>query len=160
MKHSNSYRGENIFRAIGTRRKTYSKKFEIEFDLYFDLCWRAEIIQVCLIMHLYVDIGVASSSLWGSMNTLITKLMSLSRHRYTPPFCACAASPNHQNYQKKYLSKNAASVRMWSDASVPVWSEEGVRSQVEKRVFDFLQTFLFCSDASVPVWSEQVCGNL
>ena len=44
----------------------FSKKFEIEFDLYFDLCWRAEInIQVGLNMHLYVDIGDASSSLWG-----------------------------------------------------------------------------------------------
>ena len=36
----------------------FSKKFEIEFDLYFDLCWRAEIIQVGLNMHLYVDIGM------------------------------------------------------------------------------------------------------
>ena len=44
----------------------FSKKFEIEFDLYFDLCWRAEInIQVGLNMHLCVDIGDASSSLWG-----------------------------------------------------------------------------------------------
>ena len=38
-------------------------KFEIEFDLYFDLCQRAEIIQVGLNMHLHVDIGDASSSL-------------------------------------------------------------------------------------------------
>ena len=30
----------------------FSRKFEIEFDLYFDLCWRAEIIQVGLNMHL------------------------------------------------------------------------------------------------------------
>ena len=36
----------------------FSKKFEIEFDLYFDLCWRAEIIQVGLNMHLYVDTGM------------------------------------------------------------------------------------------------------
>ena len=36
----------------------FSRKFEIEFDLYFDLCWRAEIIQVGLNMHLYVDIGM------------------------------------------------------------------------------------------------------
>ena len=43
----------------------FSKKFEIEFDLYFDLCWRAEIIQVGLNMHLYDDIGDASSTLWG-----------------------------------------------------------------------------------------------
>ena len=47
-------------------------KFEIEFDLYFDLCWRAEIIiQVGLNMHLYVDIGDASSSLWGSTSSFI-----------------------------------------------------------------------------------------
>ena len=44
-------------------------KFKIEFDLYFDLCWRAEIIQVGLNMHLYVDIGDASSSLWGSTSS-------------------------------------------------------------------------------------------
>ena len=47
----------------------FSKKFEIEFDLYFDLCWIAEIIQVGLNMHLYVDIGDASSSLWGSTSS-------------------------------------------------------------------------------------------
>ena len=46
-----------------------SKKFEIEFDLYFDLCWRAEIIQVGRNKHLYVDIGDASSSLWGSTSS-------------------------------------------------------------------------------------------
>ena len=45
-------------------------KFEIEFDLYFHLCWRAEInIQVGLNMHRYVDIGDASSSLWGSTSS-------------------------------------------------------------------------------------------
>ena len=49
----------------------FSKKFEIEFDLFFDLCWRAEIIQVGLNMHLYVDIGDASSSLWGSTSSFI-----------------------------------------------------------------------------------------
>ena len=47
---------------------------------------------------------------------------------------------------------------IWRVGSGLIW--RGVRSQVEKRVFYFLQTFLFCSDASVPVWSEQVCGNL
>ena len=47
----------------------FSKKFEIEFDLYFDLCWRAEIIQVGLNMHLYVDIGDALSSLGGSTSS-------------------------------------------------------------------------------------------
>ena len=35
-------------------------KFETEFNFYFNLCWRAEIIQVGLNMHLYVDIGDAS----------------------------------------------------------------------------------------------------
>ena len=48
----------------------FPKKFKIEFDLYFDLWWRAEIIQVGLNMHLYVDIGDASSSLWGSTSSL------------------------------------------------------------------------------------------
>ena len=46
------------------------KKFEIE--LYFDLCWRAEInIQVGRNMYLYVDIGDALSSLWGSTSSII-----------------------------------------------------------------------------------------
>ena len=50
----------------------FLKEFEIEFDLYFDLCWRAEInIQIGLDMHLYVDIGDALSSLWGSTSSLI-----------------------------------------------------------------------------------------
>ena len=59
----------------------FTKKFEIEFDLYFDLCWRAEIVQVGLKMHLYVDIGDASSSLWGStssLNDLIPKACPLA----------------------------------------------------------------------------------
>ena len=47
----------------------FSKKFEIDFDLYFDLFWRAEIIQVRLNMHLYDDIGDASSSFWGSTSS-------------------------------------------------------------------------------------------
>ena len=50
----------------------FFKKFEIEFDLYFNLCWRAEIIQVGLNMHLYDDIGDASSSLWGSTSSLVS----------------------------------------------------------------------------------------
>ena len=55
---------------MGTKKfDFFFKKFEIEFDLYFDLCWRAEIIQVGLNMHLYVDIGDASSSLWGSTSS-------------------------------------------------------------------------------------------
>ena len=48
----------------------FSKKIEIEFDLYFVLWWRTEIIQVGFNMHLYVDIGDASSSLWGSTSSL------------------------------------------------------------------------------------------
>ena len=58
---------------MGTKKFDFffSKKFEIEFDLYFDLCWRAEIIQVGLNMHLYVDIGDASSSLWGSTSSIL-----------------------------------------------------------------------------------------
>ena len=48
----------------------FSKKFEIEFDLYFDLCWRAKVnIQVGRNKHLYVDIEDASSSLWGSTSS-------------------------------------------------------------------------------------------
>ena len=57
---------------MGTKKFDFFLKFEIEFDLYFDLCWRAEInIQVGLKlnMHLYVDIGDALSSLWGSTSS-------------------------------------------------------------------------------------------
>ena len=72
---SNWYVNGKVFTSTTTweqKKKNwffFSKKFEIEFDLYFDLCWRAEIIQVGLNMHLYVDIGDASSSLWGSTSS-------------------------------------------------------------------------------------------
>ena len=46
------------------------KTAKLNFDLYFDLYWRAEInISVGLNMHLYVDIGDASSSLRGSTSS-------------------------------------------------------------------------------------------
>ena len=54
---------------MGTKIIDFFLKFEIEFDLYFDLCWKAEIIQVGLNMNLYVDIGDTSSSLWGSTSS-------------------------------------------------------------------------------------------
>ena len=58
-----------------------TKKFEFfhkRSKLNFDLCWRAEInIQVGLNMHLYVDIGDASSSLWGSTSSLILNLVCI-----------------------------------------------------------------------------------
>ena len=64
----------------------FSKKFEIEFDLYFDLCWRAEIIQVGLNKHLYDDIGDASSSLWGSTSSFMNGLNTtvLPRKKLVP----------------------------------------------------------------------------
>ena len=42
---------------------------KLNFDLYFDLCQRDEIIQVGLNKHLYDDIGDASSSLQGSTSS-------------------------------------------------------------------------------------------
>ena len=69
---SNWYVNGKVFTSSTTwelRNLIFFKKFGIEFDLYFDLCWRAEIIQVGLNMHLYVDIGDASSSLWGSTSS-------------------------------------------------------------------------------------------
>ena len=48
---------------------------ELNFDLYFDLCQRAEIFQVGLSMNLYVDIGDASSSLRGSTFSLMCKTL-------------------------------------------------------------------------------------
>ena len=64
-------KGLHEYYNMGTKKIDFffSKKFEIEFDLYFKLCQRAEIIQVGLNMHLYVDIGDASSSLWGSTSS-------------------------------------------------------------------------------------------
>ena len=47
----------------------FQKSSNLNFDVYFDLCWRAEIIQVGLKMHLYDDIGDASSSLRGSTSS-------------------------------------------------------------------------------------------
>ena len=47
---SNWYVNGKVF----TRTTAWEPKNE--FDFYFDLCWRAEIIQVGLNMHLYVDI--------------------------------------------------------------------------------------------------------
>ena len=53
---SNWYVNGKVFTSTTAWEPTnlifFSKKFEIEFDLYFDLCWRAEIIQVGLNMHL------------------------------------------------------------------------------------------------------------
>ena len=40
----------------------FSKNLKLNFDLYFNLCQRAEIVQVGLNMNLYDDIGDASSS--------------------------------------------------------------------------------------------------
>ena len=77
---SNWYANGKVFTSTTTWEPKnlifFSKKFEIEFDLYFDLCWRAEIIQVGLNMHLYVDIGDASSSLWGSTSSSFLFLTS------------------------------------------------------------------------------------
>ena len=72
------------------------KKFEIEFDLYFDLCWRAEInFQVGLNMHLYVDIGDASSSLWGSTSSIYCPFAAAP-----PPFAnTCHASHFSQMFE-------------------------------------------------------------
>ena len=44
--------------------------FKKVWNSNFDLCWRAEIIQEGLNMHLYDDIGDASSSLRGSTSSL------------------------------------------------------------------------------------------
>ena len=63
-------RSSHEYYTMETQKFDFFLKFEIEFDLYFDLCWRGEIIQVGLNMHLYVDIGDASSSLWGSTSSL------------------------------------------------------------------------------------------
>ena len=73
---TNWYVNGKVFTSTTTwepkkKRIFFKKMFEIEFDLYFDLCWRAEIIQVGLNMHLYDDIGDASSSLWGSTSSCL-----------------------------------------------------------------------------------------
>ena len=65
-------KGFHEYYIMGTKKFDFffSKKFEIEFVLYFDLCWRSGInIQVGVNMHLYVDIGDGSLSLWGSTSS-------------------------------------------------------------------------------------------
>ena len=60
-------------------KKLDLKNSKLNFDLFFiltsklnfDLCQRAEIIQVGLNMHLYDDIGDAMSSLRGSTSSLL-----------------------------------------------------------------------------------------
>ena len=56
-----------------------TRKFDFFFSnsskLNFDLCQRAEIIQVGLNMHLYDDIGDASSSLRRSTSSLHPRLV-------------------------------------------------------------------------------------
>ena len=49
----------------------FQKNLKLNFDLYFDLCWRDEIIQVGLDINLYDIIGDASSSLRGSTSSAI-----------------------------------------------------------------------------------------
>ena len=51
---------------------------KLNFDLYFDLCQRDEIIQVGLNKHLYDDIGDASSSLRGSTSSSFQKRSKLN----------------------------------------------------------------------------------
>ena len=50
-------------------KKIDLKKMKLNFDLYFNLCQRAEIVQVGLNMSLCDDIGDASSSLRGSTSS-------------------------------------------------------------------------------------------
>ena len=99
---SNWYVNRKVFTSTTTWEPRnfmffFSKKFEIEFDLYFDLCWRAEIIQAGLNMHLCVDIGDASSSLWGSTSSFILCLIA----------CALLCSPltNARNCLSEHLCK-------------------------------------------------------
>ena len=51
------------------------KSSKLNFDLYFDLCQRDEIIQVGLNKHLYDNFGDASSSLRGSTSSLNVELV-------------------------------------------------------------------------------------
>ena len=98
---SNWYVNGKVFTSTTTWNQKilffiFSKKFEIEFDLYFDLCWRAEIIQVGLNMHLYFDIRDASSSLWGSTSSLLWVL----------PVCyqiCCNKSIRRSNLEQKKI---------------------------------------------------------
>ena len=57
----------------------FKKNMKLNFDLYFDLCQRAEIVQVGLKMNLYDDIGDASSSLRGSTSSLIFSFVSVPK---------------------------------------------------------------------------------
>ena len=65
-----------MYQKIRIKKNSFKKfklKFflssKLNFDLYFDLCQRAEVIHVGLNMHLYDDIRDASSSLRGSTSS-------------------------------------------------------------------------------------------
>ena len=59
-------RSSRILHNGNTKIRFFSKNLK----LHFDLCQRAEIVQVGLNMHLYDDIGDVSSSLRGSTSSL------------------------------------------------------------------------------------------
>ena len=73
--NSNWYINRTVFTSTTTWKHKnlfffFFSNSKLNFDLYFDLCQRDEIIQVGLNKHPYDDIGDASSSLWGSTSSL------------------------------------------------------------------------------------------
>ena len=85
---SNWYVNGKVFTStrynMGTKKFDFflQKSSKLNSYLYFDLCWRAEIIQVGLNMHLYVDIGDASSSLWGLTSSHLKQTSWQSMHKW------------------------------------------------------------------------------
>ena len=71
---------ERVFISITTwkpKKVEFKKKSKLSVDLNFDLCQRAEIVQVGLNMNLYDDIGDASSSIRGSTSSFYVYCYSL-----------------------------------------------------------------------------------
>ena len=66
--------------------------FFFKLKLYFDLCQRAEIIQVGLNMYLYVDIGDASSSFRGSTSSNDNNIAFVSIESHCPCLIAGSSS--------------------------------------------------------------------
>ena len=102
-------KGLHEYYNMGTKKFDFfhQKKIEIEFELHFDLCWRAEIIQVGLNMHLCVGIGDASSSLWGWTSSRYLHVPLITSTKKTLLFSVLANSVIiYPNLQKNINNRN------------------------------------------------------
>ena len=83
---------ERSSRVLQHKKKIEICFFFFKLKLYFDLCQRAEIIQVGLNMYLYVDIGDASSSFRGSTSSNDNNIALVSIESHCPCLIAGSSS--------------------------------------------------------------------